>query len=225
MGSFEAFYGSPIQHPWLLWLSAVLALGLCLTRRGLDPSMRRYCGVLGVLSLADAWLTSHPIPGIGTPSGRLASAIPLFFVLAGDFRFLLLALTASVRGRIELTRNRVLLALGLTLIVPISSQLIHGLLPDPYAAPRVMYLIYEVFFVLLTLGLLRFQANVRDVAWIAQVSRFVIVYYSLWATADLIILTTGSDLGFALRVVPNLLYYGGLIAVIGRSAPVADNSP
>jgi hypothetical protein len=66
---------------------------------------------------------------------------------------------------------------------------------------------------------------VRDVAWIAQVSRFVIVYYSLWATADMIILTTSSDLGFALRVVPNLLYYGGLIAVIGRSAPVADNSP
>ena len=45
------------------------------------------------------------------------------------------------------------------------------------------------------------------------------VYYSLWASADLIILGTGSDIGFFLRVIPNLLYYGGLIAAIGRFAP------
>ena len=53
-------------------------------------------------------------------------------------------------------------------------------------------------------------------------SRFVLLYYGLWATADAIILATGSDLGFAVRVVPNVLYYGGLIAVIGGAAASAS---
>ncbi len=225
MGTFEAFYFSQTQHPVLLWLAAILALAFCLTRRGLDPSVRRYCGALGVLSLIDAWLTSQPIYGIGTLAGPLANTIPLFFVLAGDFRFLLLAVTATPPGRVEFTRRRVLLAVGLTLVVPISTQVMLALLPSSYDTPRIMFLIYEVSFVALTLCLLRFHRNVRDVPWVARVSRFVVVYYSLWAAADLIILTTGSDLGFALRVAPNLLYYGGLIAVMGRAAPIAEASP
>jgi hypothetical protein len=45
------------------------------------------------------------------------------------------------------------------------------------------------------------------------------LYYGLWATADVIVLGIGSDLGFLLRVLPNLLYYGGLIAAIALFAP------
>ena len=47
----------------------------------------------------------------------------------------------------------------------------------------------------------------------------MVLYYSLWASADLLILTTGLDLGYGLRVVPNLLYYGGLIATLAWLAP------
>ena len=50
----------------------------------------------------------------------------------------------------------------------------------------------------------------------------MVLYYGLWATADLLILGTGSDLGYLLRMLPNLLYYGGLIAVIGFLAPRAS---
>lgn len=224
MGTFEAFYFSQTQHPVLLWLAALFALGFCLTRRGLDPSMRRYCGALCVLSLADAWLTSHPIFGIGTLSGPVASMLPLFFVLAGDFRYLLLAAGANAAGRVVFSRQRVFWALGFTAIVPISTQVMLFLLPTEYDTARVMFLIYEISFVVLTLALLRFHENVRSVPWIKGVSRFVLVYYSLWATADAIILTTGADIGFALRVVPNLLYYGGLIAMMGRAAPIAEPS-
>lgn len=223
MGTFEAFYLSPLQHPFLLWLAAAIAMGLCTRRRGLDSSMRRYCMALGVLSLLDAWLSSRYIYGIGTLSGRFASGIPLFFVLAGDFRYLLFAVSATPRGRIELTGRRSALALGLTLIVPVSTQLVLSLLPDSLDTPRVMFLIYEVSFVVLTLCLLRFHENVRSVAWVSRVSRFVILYYSLWACADVILLTTGADVGHLLRVVPNLLYYGGLIAVMGLFAPVAED--
>ena len=54
-------------------------------------------------------------------------------------------------------------------------------------------------------------------------SRFVLLYYGLWAAADALILATGADLGFAVRVVPNVLYYGGLIAVIGLAGARATS--
>ena len=223
MGIFEAFYESPLQHPILLWLSAVLAMALCAKRRGLDTSLRRYCMALGVLSLLDAWLSSRQIYGIGTLSETLATVVPLFFVLAGDFRFLLFAVSATSGGRIEWTRGRTALALGVTLIVPLSTQLVLHLLPSSLDTPRVMFFVYEVAFVALTLCLLRFHANVRNVGWVRRVSRFVVVYYSLWATADLIILTTGADIGYLLRVVPNVLYYGGLIFVMAQFAPATQD--
>jgi hypothetical protein len=92
------------------------------------------------------------------------------------------------------------------------------LLPESSSGPRVLFFVYEVLFVALTLALLRLHPRVAAVPWLTPVSHFVLVYYGLWATADAILLTTGSDLGFALRVVPNVLYYGGLIAVIGWAA-------
>ena len=227
MGTFEAFYDSPIQHPFLLWMAAAAALWFVTTRQDLHPSVRGYCGALGVLSLLDAWLSSAHIYAIGSLEGILASVVPLFFVLAGDTRFLLLAVSATGDGRLVFTRRGSAQALGLTLIVPISTQLILGLLPDSLDTPRVMFFIYEVLFVALTVGLLRFHPNVRDTRWVSRVSHFVIVYYSLWATADLIILTTGAyvaDLGFLLRVLPNALYYGGLIAAMAKYAPAERRS-
>ena len=93
------------------------------------------------------------------------------------------------------------------------------LVPGSEDSARILFLIYEVAFACLTLTILRKNANARSNPWLRSVSWFVILYYSLWASADAIILTTGSDLGYLLRVVPNLLYYGGLVAVIGWFAP------
>lgn len=221
MGPFEAFYGSPLQHPGFLWGAALLALAVVIARRGIEASLRRYLLSLVVLSLLDAWLSSHHVYGIGTLSGAAASVVPLFFVLAGDFRYLLLAVGASANGALKPSVEKLALALGLTVVVPLSTQLLLALLPERFDTPRVMFLIYEVSFVLLTLSLLRLNANVQRAPWLGRVSRFVIVYYSLWALSDAIILFTGSDLGFGLRVVPNVLYYGGLIAAIARFAPDA----
>jgi hypothetical protein len=36
---------------------------------------------------------------------------------------------------------------------------------------------------------------------------YEIVQYALWATADVVILWAKSDAGFAIRLVPNLMYY------------------
>lgn len=224
MGPFESFYASPLQHPILLWLAAAAALVWCRSRSGLDPSVRRYCTLLVVLSLADAWLTSSHVYSVGALPTWARGPVPGFFVLAGDFRFLILFGAATSGGAIELPPRRLAAAAGLTVIVPIVSQVVLWVLSDAAGEIRVLYLVHELLFLVLTLALLRWHPGVKAVAWLAPVCRFVLIYYGLWASADVIILATGSDLGFLLRVVPNLLYYGGLIAAIGWAASRSDGS-
>jgi len=219
LGAFETFYASVYQHPGLLWFAALLGAAVLVSRRGLDRRLRRTLAALVGLSLLDAWLSSNHVYGIGALPGRFAAFVPLFFVLAGDFRFLLLVVAATPSGSLRFEARRLAVAAALTAIVPLASQAIFWLLPDSMAAPRVLFLIYELAFVLLTLCLLRWQRNLREVAWMRSASRFVLLYYALWAGADAIILATGSDLGFLLRVVPNVFYYGGFIAVVAIAAP------
>jgi hypothetical protein len=221
-GPFAAFYASPLQHPILLWLAAGVALGRCAARSGLAPSTRRYCFALVALSLADAWLTASHVFGPGALPPWAARAVPLFFVLAGDFRFLLLLGAATAAGGFEPDARRALAAAALTLVVPFASQGLLLALPDPWRSePRVLFLAYETGFFALTLALLRWHSGPRRAPWLVPVARFVLLYYGLWAGADLLILTTCSDLGFLLRVAPNVLYYGGLIAVIASAAAQA----
>ena len=222
MDMFETFYNSPIQHPILLWVAASLGALYGIRQRGLRPSMREFLIFLTALSLCDAWLSSHHIYGYGTLTGAAKSAISLFFVLAGDFRYLILVTTAQRDGSILWSARSVGVALALTLIVPLSSQLIMGMLPESQQGSRVLFLVYEIAFFLLTCALMLWHPQVKANPWMRQVSQFVLLYYGLWATSDAIILATGSDLGFALRVIPNTLYYGGLIAAIGLAASRAS---
>ena len=219
-GVFEAFYASAWQHPIALWIAALTNAALALARRDLHPSLRRYVVALTVLSLADAWLTATHVYGIGALPGSLASVLPLFFVLAGDFRYLLLWEAATADGAMAITPRAVARAAALTAIVPILAQLVTA-----GREPRVLFFVYELAFCALTLALLRWHPNARALPWVRAVSRFVLIYYGLWATADAILLATESDLGFALRVIPNLLYYGGLLAVIARLAPPRAANP
>jgi hypothetical protein len=216
---FEAFYASSVQAPGLLWLAAAVALGVVLTREGLAPSMRRYCIGLVVLTMLDAWLTANHVFGFGSLPASLSSVVPLFFVLAGDFRYWLVVTAADADGELRAGRGSIARAVGLTLIVPLLTQVASALAPDAFTNPRVTYLVYELAFVALTLVAMATSPRIARAAWLRRVSRFVVLYYTLWATADIVILATGSDLGFALRVVPNVLYYGGLIAMIAASAP------
>jgi hypothetical protein len=219
MAAFEAFYLSPLQHPILLWLAAASATALCASRRGLHPSVRRYCIALGLLSVLDAWLTASHVYGVGALPASLAGVVPLLFVLLGDYRYLLLVTAGTTRGTFEPDRRRVAAAAGLCLVVPLVSQAALLLTSGAPADSRVTFLIYEIGFLCLTGALLRWHPTVRESSWLRSVSRFVALYYGLWAAADALILLTGSDIGFGIRVIPNVLYYGGLIAVIGALAP------
>jgi len=223
-GVFESFYAGSIQHPLLLWIAALLGVAVCLGRRKLSPILRRYCVVLTLLSLADAWLTSNDIPGLGALPSSLAGVVPLFFVLAGDLRFLLIVTGGTGDGNLELRGRNLAAAAALTLVVPLSTQLVLMMLPAQLDRPRVMFLIYELAFVGLTLMLIRWSSRVRTIHWLRRLCYFVVLYYGLWVLADAIILVGGWDVGYLIRVVPNLLYYGGLIAAIALLAPSGRES-
>lgn len=226
-GVFESFYDSAWQHPGLLFAAALVGLAIGVSRRGLRPELRRFIAMLACLSLADAWLTADPILLLGTGPLELAGAattlVPLFFVIAGDYRYLLLVSSAEAGGALAFSGRRALAAAGLAVIVPISSQLIVSLLPETLRGGRTLYLVYEISFVILVAMLLRFHPRARELPWVRSVSFFVMAYYAVWVLADVWILT-GSDVGFLLRVVPNVLYYGGLLAFIGWIAARATRA-
>lgn len=219
LGRFAAFYASFLQHPVLLWVSAVAAIAYCRSHRKISPEVRSFCTALGLLSLCDAWLTSNHVVGLGRLPESLASVVPLGFVLLGDFRFFLFLAAATEDGRLEYRAKPIAAAAALTVVVPIFTQVVLEWVPAGDGSGRVMFLIYETSFVCLVIGLIRRHPRIRARPWLRSVSYFVALYYVLWAAADEIILFAGLDVGYGIRVVPNLLYYGGFIAIIAGTAP------
>ena len=220
MGPFESFYLSALQHPFALWGAALAGTWAAWARRDVHRSLRRYALALGALSLLDAWLTANHVYSLGGPLPQaLSSAVPLFFVLAGDLRFLLLVEAGTRDGAFALSSRSLLRALALMLIVPLFAQAVLSVIPAPWDSARMLFLVYEVAFVVLCATLLRIHPALRSTPWLRSLTAYVMLYYTLWASADLVILATGSDLGFGLRVLPNLLYYGGFIAAVAWLAP------
>lgn len=216
---YAEFYDSFIQHPLLLWAAALLGLLVALSRRGLSRSVRWFCIALTILSLLDAWLTTTRILGIGSLTGAVASLVPLAFVLVGDFRYFFLIESARSDGTLAASARGLARACAWTLVVPLGSQLVITALGSD--DPRVLFLVYEILFVFLSVGIaaLYLPRHTDAPRWTRRVTLFVIGYYGLWAAADAIILTTGADMGFLLRVLPNALYYGGFVPVVAWTAP------
>ena len=85
----------------------------------------------------------------------------------------------DARGAIALSPRGLARAAVLTLIVPIFAQLATA----GRERARAL-LVYELAFCALTLALLRWHPNARALPWVRAVSRFVLLYYGLWAAAD-----------------------------------------
>lgn len=220
--SYAEFYDSFLQHPLLLWAAAILGLLLALSGPNLSATVRRYCTVLAAIALLDAWLTTNDVPGMGPLSGAAASFVPLAFVLIGDFRYFLFIESAKPDGTIAASAGAWIRASAWALVVPTGSQLV--VLGLGSTEPRVLFFVYETLFVLLAIGMGRVYLPRRSGAllWTRRVTWFVIAYYTLWALADALILTTGADVAFLLRMLPNVLYYGGLVPAIAWAGPITD---
>ena len=210
-GTWEALYKSPAQGVWaLVVLPALFLVWLVVRGRrwegGVEPAaagfVRRWAVVFTLVALVDPIATGP----LGWPL--------LPFVLLGDFRVFALLLAVMHPNR---ARAAVLLeAAAWTLVVPVFAWRTMWLVESVAGAqaPTMLWLVYEVGFVVLADAFVvwvipRRVAPDREPVrrWVRAVLAFVVLYYSLWALADVLTLN-GVDRGWALRVVPNQLYYG-----------------
>jgi hypothetical protein len=223
---FRAICESPWVATAAVAAASFAALAVWLRRK---PFLVAFFVLFTVEILADALRS-----GSWSPLHLLASpwedAIGIGFVLLGDFRFFLLIERFARRptgGPLDATAPRAWAgAAALTLVVPVVAAVANRALSGRFSDVRWTYLIYEALFVVFALVLRlavlpRRLAALPDAvrAWLLGIAGFEIVQYSLWVLADAIILG-GADAGFALRVVPNAMYYAIFLPYVAFRAPV-----
>lgn len=159
-------------------------------------------------------LSTGPLLRIDTLEGTIATTlIPFFFVLLGDLRVLWLAIGVA-RPQRSLAENFAW-ALGTTLIVPVVAGISYGLarwlVPDVHE--QLLWMLYEFGFFSLCLFLSRnwiprsLANQPARARYLRALFGFSAAYYALWLIADLLVVVGGFDLGWAIRIVPNQLYY------------------
>ena len=183
VGTFQAFYDSAWHAPFAFWLGQAVFLGVLLARRKERPEGFAFFVAFTVILALDAWMNGALSP---LTSPNVKTAVAVLFVLLGDFRFFYLLERAWLRAGV------------LTLVVPaLVTPLILLGVPERY-----LWLGYEAGFFLLAAVLHVVRRKPVQRALI----RFELLQYALWLFADLVLLR-GHDVGWAIRIVPNLLYY------------------
>lgn len=223
--TWQAAYYSDLQSLWSLWVMplAFLAWRAAVPvdpSRAVAPEAARF--VAGVTlffafaTMVDPASTGPLAKSEGIAGTWRATAILFFFVLLGDFRVLLLV--AGV-ARPERSLGAQLAWAGrMTLIVPVLAGVTYfpakALVPDLHG--QILWMIYEAGFFSLCLVLSRrwLPTALGDDArsrprrrYLRALFGFSAAYYALWLTADVFIVLAELDLGWAIRMVPNQLYY------------------
>lgn len=224
--TFHDFYKTDLQSVYALCVVPLLFLAYLL----LSPEARRraagqrflylYCVAFTVETILDPFATGPFLRWLGAGDGGLGTAIPLAFVLLGDFRVYLLIFAMARLSRPKPNGRSLapvfLEAAAWTLVVPIAAYTVDSALhrASPGLPEQSIWLVHELAFLAVALWL-RARGIARRLPeaghamrrGLEAVAGYVAAYYALWATADVIILVFGLDIGWALRVVPNQLYY------------------
>ena len=204
--SWRNFYESDFQGLYaLIALPALFLIArLVSPRRVADDAgrfVRAWSLVFAVETIADPVVTGPLLRALGITEGPLADYGMIPFVLLGDFRVFLLvcflgAPDAGVARAVARAASWTLLVPAIALIATAVLRATVGPLP-----PTTIWLVYEATFagfaLLWALGTRGYSRPI----W-----TYGAVYYALWATADVMILYD-VDAGWALRIVPNQLYY------------------
>lgn len=190
----EAIYASAWHHPGIAWAAnlALLAFGV----RKAPEHMRRFLIVAALAIMLDAWLTGALAPAWAKEHGQ---AIGIVFVIAGDLRYFYLLERSLLRATL------------LALVVPIAQSAMMKLWPELFTSSRVIFLSYEALFVLFCVALwqLRYAPKTKE-PFLFRLTAFELVQYTLWATIDVLLLN-GLDAMLLVRILPNILYYGGFL--------------
>ncbi|MCH2172217.1 hypothetical protein MK489_15635 [Myxococcota bacterium] len=177
-----------------------------------DRFIATYCLIFAFETILDP-IATGPLGKFAGLGENASTAVMLLFVLLGDLRvfWLVTYLTDPDRDLMASLRRAALWMW----IVPIASwPLYQALLAwRPELPAQTLWILYEAAFVAVALVLRqRFVPSHLDPDshgrhFLRTALAYVAVYYSLWLTADLLIIVGGLDMGWALRVVPNQLYY------------------
>lgn len=217
---FFDFYKSDLQSTYLLWPVPLLLLAWLLLTGGRKATtadarfVRAYTLFFAVETVLDSFTTGPLSSLLGIAGTGAGTVVLIFFVLLGDFRVLLLLQRLA---RPALARERLLAeSAAWTLVGPLgalSLEQVLAVLVGPLGE-NVIWLLYELSFLVLALwlrqvGVPRWVGPGRParLAYLQSVATYAAVYYALWASADVLIQVLGLDVGWALRVVPNQLYY------------------
>ncbi|MGH7788226.1 MAG: hypothetical protein ACRERC_15255 [Candidatus Binatia bacterium] len=180
----------------------------------------RYALVFAVATIIDPLATVWLVRRLDIADGAAGTAVMLAFVLLGDFRvyLLLFGLVAIAAGRAW--TSAVGTALGWTLVVPLAAyvlnNLAHALLDG--LGDNSIWLIYELLFAAVALGLVLYLlprlAHRPLRGYLRALLLYVAAYYALWAASDVLIQVAGLDIGWALRALPNQLYYAFWVPLV-----------
>lgn len=222
---FRHLYESPWHNPIPFLVFNGFVLALAPKRRGF---LNVWLLVFSFEIMLDAMLTGSLSP---LPRAHPAAAqwFAIAFVMAGDFRFFLLherVLTLSDDRKSPASRY-VSRALVWSFIVPLASTVWARLLPTVFSSGRRVALAYELG-MLVVLGAF-FVRRVRSIPptssvtaairrWLVRVLAFEACMYALWATADALLLA-GTDVGYLLRLIPNVMYYAAFVPFCVLLAP------
>lgn len=221
---FHALYYNNAWHHPLICFVGVACLLLALARR--LPFLSAYLVVFAAEISLDALCTGawSPVPK------DIHRTVAISFVVLGDWRYLLLFERYS-RGRPDggapARAWYWLSSVALAFVVPLLQAAVIKLAPGWFTDSRRVYLVYELMFACLATVLLTrvIPRRMRDhdpriTRFVRGVTRFFIVQYLLWASADILFLL-GNEWALALRLVPNTLYYAGFLLFVWWTAPDA----
>lgn len=225
---FLEFYKSDLQSVYALCVVPLLFLTFLVVTPAARAAARSsegprrflyfYLLVFALETILDPIATGPFVRWLGVGDSGLGTAIPLTFVLLGDFRvYLLIFGLARLAQRGGTLAPALLEAAAWTFLVPIVAYTLDSLLhhANPDLPAQTIWLFYELAFLAIAIWL-RVGGIARRIPesdgalrrGLEAVAGYAAVYYALWATADVLILVFALDVGWALRVIPNQLYYG-----------------
>lgn len=213
------------QNVWLKVYPAIAANAalfvFALLRR---PALKTYLMIFSLTTLADILVAGKIVP-LGDE--RLRTPLEYLFVLVGDLRYILL-LAFILYGQKTLAELRAFRLTGdvlrptliFTLFPTLLVSAINFAKPGVLQVPRHKFLAYELAFFILTLLWIYVvlpQKNIseKEAGFLRRASVPVFVFYGLWSLSDIMILN-GIEAGYALRIVPNFVYYCGFLWWIVR---------
>lgn len=223
MSPYESMYWSWWNHPLACWIGAALLLPLVLRRLSF---LHAYMVLCLALTCADAMITGM-WSKLGGESSPLFGALSFWFVIVGDWRVhWLVQRQAHSSAAAPWGGGAAAWRAALICLIPtVTLKLANYAFPVALSQTRIIYLSYELIALAIMtviqgvyLGQWLSGRPASHIKWARGVLAFAQVQYALWALADMIILS-GYDVGFALRIIPNVMYYALYLPVVWALAP------